>query len=335
MRCLAVVLGLTAIAVVVAADARPGGMRSPDPKQASRQSVPDPVDAVATRADPEEEGEEGGLPDLGAPGAMYESNWTDANRCPACCAYAAAIRRSGYDTLPEDGAKTRAAGMKHDDRVSRVSYEAMLTVVDHFVYVPTKQRYAPLVYAKAADVLTHAENDLAEKHVIVKGDQKLLDFIHFEMNEVYGDDVEALSARDIMKGRTEADFVRPPGAGICDPNADSGAACPDRMTSLTVLNDRAKDLNERISFAMILCKKVCAKRDVKTAMPMEAQDLGVPTLLEKQRAEEQARHEAEEAEAIREQQALTAQTEKEAQEAQEQEAAHPARDVEPESNNEF
>ena len=259
-------------------------------RAAESQSIAVPAGAAAGSED-EHVFEDG---DLGAPGALYDSNFTDANKCPACCAFAAAIRRENYDTAPRAGAKDRHAGLVADERVEDIIHEALIGIVDHYVFVPSRGRYAPLVYAKAAaGVLTQEQLAMAEKHVEVHGDQKLLDFLHVHLREVYGEEAESLARRDVEKGRLPTDFVRKSAGEPCDFRAS--AECLDRKTSMVLLKDKSQDRTERVRFAKVLCSKECGKRDPVTALPLESDDLGTLTVLEveKQKAEERAAQEAE------------------------------------------
>jgi hypothetical protein len=224
--------------------------------------------------------------DLGAPGQMYESNFTDANKCPACAAFALAVRRLNWDTPPREGAKDRRSGLINDERVSEIAFDALGAVVDHYVYVPSRQRYAPLVYARAATALTAAEEALAQKHVEVQGDQKLMDFIHFHLAEEAGDEAETIAGRDLLKGRLESDFAWPPNTGACD--AAMGPECRERLSTFVLLKDKARDLQERVSFVKAVCKRTCGKRNVQTAIPLEHGDLGVPSVLQQAAADERA-----------------------------------------------
>eukprot|EP00672_Neobodo_designis_P003380 CAMPEP_0174870366 /NCGR_PEP_ID=MMETSP1114-20130205/69613_1 /TAXON_ID=312471 /ORGANISM="Neobodo designis, Strain CCAP 1951/1" /LENGTH=362 /DNA_ID=CAMNT_0016105635 /DNA_START=36 /DNA_END=1121 /DNA_ORIENTATION=+ len=257
------------VVVAVATAFAVGAVAQPSNEVVDPSSTPMPTDADAEMMH---------NVDLGAPGQMYESNYTEANNCPACAAYALAIRRLNWDTPPREGARDRRSGLVHDERVSEISFDALGAVVDHYVYVPTRKRYAPLVYAKAANVLNDAELALAEKHVEMQGDQKLMDYIHFHLAEEAGDEGEGLAGRDLLKGKLESDFRWPPGTGACDPAM--GPECLNRLNTFVLLKDRARDLQERITYVRSMCKGACGKRHVQTAIPLEHDDLGVPSVVE-------------------------------------------------------
>ena len=260
--------------------------------------------AILVDAQPEED-RHGGSADpidwtdptaLGMPGGIYESNFTEKSKCPACVAFAAVVRRVSWDNMPKADAlaassSNRKKTLRNDDRVTDIVDEALHTFVNNYVLVPGRQRYAPYVYAKSAGALNPAELELAERQKHHGGDQGLLAYLHNDLRVDFGEKAEGLAGRDMFKGRVVADYVRLPWQGYCDPALT--VECADRMASLTLLVDKPRDLAEKESYAAALCKAACGKRHIRTALPLEAEDLGVHTLLHEQEVEQQRLMQAE------------------------------------------
>lgn len=211
------------------------------------------------------------------------SIFNEAAKCPACCVYAAALRRASWELHPKFEERlapdARRKHLVQDDRVENVVAEALDIVLTHYVQLEQfDHRFAPwkeaLRLGAVNDSVIEWRNDLEQWG----GDTKLLSFIHEEMANIQGDEVEALAARDLMKGHIEADFALKPTGVLCD--ADNDHACATRISTLVILKDAAADDREVTKLAEGLCQKQCSGRDVHLMVPLSpvalAHKLGRP-----------------------------------------------------------
>lgn len=179
---------------------------------------------------------------IGVPSLSHEV------RCPACVAFAAALRRASWESHPAFDVRDRKARRKvlhRDERLQDILTEAMDMLLQRIQYVYFKPPLPPgpeysnallfsnksdapkdasVIFWSLQDLYLHRRLQVAEFRAIraiqtKNSDESLMHFLHNEIREEMGEQAEALCSLDIFHSSNntmDEYYVAPSGEGTLE-----------------------------------------------------------------------------------------------------------------------